>query len=117
MIRIKRAYDPTSRGDGFRVLVDRLWPRGVKKGKLALDEWMKSLAPSNALRKKFAHDPERWRQFESGYKRELKSPSAKEKIRILLGIAKKRNVTLIYGARDRVHNNAVVLKHLLEQML
>jgi uncharacterized protein YeaO (DUF488 family) len=117
MIRIKRAYDPASKGDGFRVLVDRLWPRGIKKENLTLNEWMKSLAPSSALRKKFGHDPERWKQFESGYKKELKSPSAREKIGILLGIAKKKNITLLYGARDRVHNNAVVLKHLLEQML
>jgi uncharacterized protein YeaO (DUF488 family) len=117
MIQIKRAYEPSSRKDGYRVLIDRLWPRGIKKEDLAMDEWAKDLAPSSALRKDFGHDPAHWKSFVSAYKKELKSPEAKEWIAKLTRHAGKRTLTLLYGARDEEHNNAVVLKEVLEKEL
>lgn len=117
MVQIKRVYESFSRKDGYRVLVDRLWPRGIKKESLSLDAWFKELAPSTELRKMFGHDPKRWRAFQTKYKQELKSPEAAEKIRFLRDLAKKRTITLLYGARDPDHNNAVVLKDLIEKGL
>lgn len=115
MIQIKRAYESTSKKDGYRVLIDRLWPRGIKKENLSLSSWMKELAPSTQLRKEFGHDPKRWKQFQTKYKRELKSVAAQEKISMLANIAKKRNLTLVYGARDEEHNDAIVLKQIIEK--
>lgn len=117
MLTIKRAYEPLSKKDGYRILVDRLWPRGLKKENLALDAWFKDLAPSTDLRKEFAHDPKLWKFFQSKYKKELKSSEAREKIKVIAKMAKTRNVTLIYGARDQEHNDAVVLKSVLEKEL
>ena len=117
MIQIKRAYETPSKKDGFRVLIDRLWPRGVKKEKLPMSAWMKELAPSTELRKEFGHDPKHWKTFQSKYKKELKSPEAQEKLALLTEIAEKRNVTLLYGAKDVAHNDAVVLKQVLEEKL
>src|SRR5512143_4237504 len=114
-IQIKRAYEPASPRDGTRVLVDRLWPRGISKDKLKLDAWMKELAPSNELRKWFHHDVENWSEFEKRYFEELsKQP---EKVDELLKQAKRHTVTLLYGARDETHNNAVALKKYLERKL
>lgn len=115
MIQIKRAYEAASKKDGYRVLVDRLWPRGLKKEDLKYDEWLKDVAPSTALRKEFSHDPARWKSFVSAYKKELKSPETQELIRKLSQHAAQSNLTLLYGARDEEHNNAVVLKELLEK--
>lgn len=115
MVHIKRAYEPAGSKDGFRVLVDRLWPRGRKKSQLRLDAWLKELGPSTQLRKEFGHNPKRWPWFQSEYKKELRSPEAREKIAELAARAKRGNVTLVYGARDEEHNNAVVLERVIKK--
>jgi len=107
MLRLKRAYDPPAHGDGRRVLVDRLWPRGVSKERLAIDEWMKELAPSTSLRRWFAHDPARWIAFQRLYKRELQAQS--ELVDLLARYALDGRVTLLFSARDQTHNDATVL--------
>src|SRR5690606_9116697 len=101
MVRIKRVYEPEGPKDGYRVLVDRLWPRGIKKQDLAIDEWLKDLAPSTALRKRFGHDPSRWDSFVDAYKKELRSPESRDLIKSLARRATKRTLTLLYGARDQ----------------
>jgi uncharacterized protein YeaO (DUF488 family) len=112
-ILIKRIYDPPDQSDGVRVLVDRLWPRGVTKKAAALDFWMKELAPSTELRKWFSHDPARWEGFRQRYRRELRKHGAQ--LEALKAQAAKRRVTLLYGARDTVHNEAVVLQEALSK--
>lgn len=112
MIQVKRVYDPYSPDDGARFLVDRLWPRGLKKEALRLDGWLKDAAPSDALRRWFGHDPARWDEFRRRYFAELDSkPEAWQPI---LQAARQGNVTLLYSARDVEHNNAVALKSYLE---
>lgn len=113
-IRIKRAYEPASPADGFRVLVDRIWPRGVAKAEAALDEWAKDLAPSVGLRKWFGHDPARWDGFQERYRAELAQQTSK--LSELRALAVKRKLTLVYGAKDTAHNQAVVLQQVLEKM-
>jgi uncharacterized protein YeaO (DUF488 family) len=109
--RIKRAYDEPSAQDGFRFLVDRLWPRGVKKETLQIDGWLKEVAPSAPLRTWFGHEPAKWTAFRRRYRAELeKNPAGWEP---LLAAVKKGNVTLIFAARDVEHNDAVVLKEYL----
>jgi uncharacterized protein YeaO (DUF488 family) len=107
VLELKRAYEPRTASDGRRVLVDRLWPRGVTKGRLAIDAWMKELAPSSELRRWFAHDPAKWPDFQRRYKRELRTHA--ELVDLLARDALRKRVTLIFGARDRSHNDAVVL--------
>ncbi len=107
MIRLKRAYEPAAASDGRRILVDRLWPRGVSKQRLAIDEWMKEVSPSSELRRWFNHDPDRWLEFRRRYKRELRGHA--ERIEQLARWAARRRVTLIFGARDETRNEAVVL--------
>jgi len=107
MLRLKRAYEPHAPGDGRRVLVDRLWPRGVSKERLAIDEWMKELAPTAELRRWFGHDPARWLTFQRRYKRELEAHA--DLIDLLARQALRGRVSLIFGARDESHNDAVVL--------
>ncbi len=115
---LKRAYEKRTRNDGFRVLVDRLWPRGVSKVSLHLDMWAKGVSPSTALRKWFGHDPERWPEFEKRYKAELKESEARETIAAIVTHAKPRHaITLIYGAKDTEHNEAVVLRGVLKRRL
>lgn len=115
MIKIKRAYESSSEDDGFRILVDRIWPRGVSKEKANLDTWMKEIAPSNDLRKWFSHDPKKWKEFENKYKEELKDKN--KLINEIKEIEKdKGKVTLIYSAKDKEHNNAVVLEHILTKL-
>ena len=109
-IRLKRAYVPPSPDDGLRILVDRLWPRGVSKVKLALAEWMKDLAPSTDLRKWFGHEPARWVEFQRRYRAELQGNPDLERLKAM---AEKQVVTLIYAARDTQHNEAVVLRDIL----
>ena len=111
-IRIKRAYEDRSPGDGRRVLVDRMWPRGVRKADLKDAVWLKDVAPSAQLRKWFGHKPERWAEFRSRYLAELRANPALEVLRQLVG--SDGPVTLIYGARDRLHNQAVVLAEVLQ---
>lgn len=110
-VRIKRAYDSPSPRDGTRVLVDRLWPRGVKKADAAISQWMKEIAPSNELRKWFAHDPERWEEFRRRYRAEL--TKKRELLGELRSLAKKGPLTLVYSAHDEVHNQAVILREAL----
>ena len=113
MIALKRAYERAMPEDGIRLLVDRLWPRGVKKANLELDGWLKDAAPSDSLRRWFAHDSGKWLQFRRQYFAELKShPSAWEGIR---DAARNGRVTLIYGAHDPEHNNAAALKEYVDQ--
>jgi uncharacterized protein YeaO (DUF488 family) len=112
MIRIKRIYDLPAPDDGRRVLVDRLWPRGVAKGDARIDEWLKEIAPSDGLRKWFGHDPARWGEFRQRYLAELQEQrDIIERLRIE---AKKGTVSLLFAAKDTEHNNAVVLRELLE---
>jgi uncharacterized protein YeaO (DUF488 family) len=110
-IQLKRAYEKPERADGFRILVDRLWPRGLTKEKAAIDLWLKDLGPSTELRKWFGHDPKKWRGFRSRYRTELKQRG--DQLRLIERKANEGTVTLIYGARDQQHNEAVVLKQLL----
>ncbi|MEO9133051.1 MAG: DUF488 domain-containing protein [Sphingomonas sp.] len=110
-IRLKRAYDPPNHGDGLRILVDRLWPRGVTKAKAGIDEWIKDIAPTTALRQWFGHDPARWDSFRDRYRAEL-AGHADILVR-LRHLAKQAPITLVYSARDEVHNDAVVLRDVL----
>jgi len=105
-VRIKRAYEPADDGDGYRVLVDRLWARGISKEKAHLDAWMKEIAPSTELRRWFGHDPARWDEFQRRYRAELAEPERRQLVEALAERATHGPVTLIYGARD---NEAVVL--------
>ena len=113
-LKIKRIYDPVSPDDGRRVLVDRLWPRGVKKETAAVDEWLKEIAPSDELRKWFSHDPAKWKEFEDRYRSELGRADKKEIIERLRREAKKGKVALLFAAKDTLHNNALVLKEFLD---
>ena len=110
-IQIKRAYAAPEKSDGFRILVDRLWPRGLTKEKARVDLWLKDVAPSNELRKWFAHDPARWSGFQSRYLDELKAAS--EPLHLIKDKAAHATVTLLFAAKDEEHNEAVVLKKLL----
>ena len=112
-VRMKRAYDPAEPRDGYRVLVDRLWPRGVSKERARLDEWARELAPSAELRTWFGHDPERFAEFERRYRAEL--TAHEEKLDELRRRAREGALTLVYGARDEEHNDAVVLAELLRE--
>ena len=111
MLKLKRAYDPLSRGDGVRFLVERLWPRGLTKAKLRVDAWLKEAGPSTQLRKWFSHDPDKWSRFRARYFREL--DSAPEAWRPILSAARRGTVTLVYSSRDELHNNAVALREYL----
>ncbi len=113
MVRIKRAYEPAARGDGKRILVDRLWPRGMKREEFKMDEWMKDLGPSHELRKWFGHQPERWKEFIRRYQAELKGPAQQALLKRLADAARKGTVTLLYSAKDEERNQAVVLAHVL----
>jgi uncharacterized protein YeaO (DUF488 family) len=112
-IWIRRAYEPPTRNDGYRILVDRVWPRGISKEDLAIDEWRRDLAPSTQLRKWFDHDPERWEVFQQRYFRELRQKSSA--LRELFERVERGRVTLVFGARDPAHNNAVALRRFLEE--
>lgn len=114
-IAVKRAYESASRGDGKRFLVERLWPRGIKKEALEIDAWLKDVAPSTALRQWFGHDPAKWEEFRRRYFRELeKNRSALDPI---IAAARHGTVTLVYSAHDVEHNNAVALRDYLEHLL
>lgn len=108
-ILIKRAYDAPSVDDGYRVLVDRLWPRGLSKDEFKYDLWCKDLAPSKELRQWFSHKPERWDEFCRRYKKELAAEGAQQRLQDVLGEASHATITLLYGARDTEHNHAIVL--------
>ena len=115
MIQIKRVYDKPAKDDGARFLVERLWPRGMKKDALHMDAWCKNLAPSNDLRRWFSHDPAKWKEFQRRYRTGLvDNPAA---CQLLLDAAKQGNTTLLYSAHDTEHNNAIALKSYLEEKL
>lgn len=115
MIRLKRAYDETSDEDGTRFLVDRLWPRGIKKEALHVESWVKEVAPSTELRRWFGHDPAKWAEFQQRYTAELEANPGAWKPLVIA--ARAGTITLVYGAKDRQHNDAVVLKAFLEERL
>jgi uncharacterized protein YeaO (DUF488 family) len=114
VIRIKRVYDAKDKADGFRVLVDRLWPRGLTKKQTGVDLWLKDIAPSRDLRKWFSHDPEKWDQFKRKYFAELKA-NRETVEQVMRKAREKGGVTLLFAARDQIRNNAVVLKEFLER--
>ena len=114
-VRLKRVYDPARRSDGYRVLVDRLWPRGVSKEQAKIDEWARDLAPSDGLRKWFAHDPKRFEEFRTRHSEELRGRRAR--LAELRRRAREGRVTLVYSAQDPEHNNAVVLAEVLRRGL
>jgi len=115
MIRIKRVYDPSAKEDGARLLVERLWPRGMKKEALHIAAWCKHVAPSDELRRWFNHDPAKWKEFQRRYRAELSDNRAA--CQPLLDAAEQGNITLLYSAHDTEHNSAVVLKSYLEEGL
>jgi len=110
-VRLKRAYELPAAGDGTRILVDRLWPRGVSKAHAALDQWMKDIAPSTELRKWFGHDPARWEEFRRRYAEEVRLNV--ELLVQLRALARAGPITLVYSAHDEVHNDAAVLRDLI----
>jgi len=117
VVRLKRAYEAVAPSDGYRILVERLWPRGVRKEEAALDEWLKDIAPSDELRRWFHHEPSRWAEFQRRYERELRAESAQELLDELARRAKRGTVTLVYSAHDEEHNNAIVLEQEIRRRL
>lgn len=113
MIRIKRIYDEVSKDDGKRILVDRLWPRGIKKENVRIDEWMKDIAPSEELRKWFSHDPSKWPEFKKRYAQEIENK--KELVEQLRQESAKGVIILLFAAKDKEHNNALALREILNQ--
>jgi uncharacterized protein YeaO (DUF488 family) len=112
-VRLKRAYEPAAAEDGVRILVDRLWPRGITKTAAAIDHWFRELAPSHELRRWFGHDVDRWGEFRRRYRAELEQhPEALDRLRQL---AREGRITLVFGARDEAHNDAVVLRDVLAE--
>ena len=114
-VRLKRAYEPAAAADGYRVLIDRLWPRGLSRREARLDDWERDLAPSTALRRWFGHDPERFEEFRGRYIEELRNE--RPRITTLRRLARDGTLTLVYSARDRKHNDAVVLAEILRRGL
>lgn len=112
-VEMKRAYEKPKASDGIRILVDRLWPRGVKKSDAKIDEWMKELAPSDALRKWYGHRPDRWKEFSLRYRKELHDPAYQASLHRIRSLAQKKHITLIFAAKDRDHCNALVLMEVL----
>ncbi len=113
MIITKRVYEAPAPADGRRVLVDRLWPRGLKKDQAAIDEWLQELAPSNELRRWFGHRPERWPEFQMRYSAELAAPALAEELERLRKLGRRERVTLLFAAHDEIENNAKVLQQVL----
>ena len=112
-VSVKRAYDDPESEDGYRVLIDRVWPRGRSRESLQLDEQAPQLAPSVELRKWFSHDPKHWTEFQARYKQELQAESMQARMKDLLAASHGRHITLVYGAKDVVHNHAVILRDAL----
>jgi uncharacterized protein YeaO (DUF488 family) len=112
-VKLKRAYESPTSGDGVRILIDRLWPRGLRKADAALDLWAKDLSPSTTLRKWFGHDPARWKEFRSRYAKEVRQhPAQLAQLRLL---SQRGPITLVYSAHDEIHNDAVVLRDLISR--
>lgn len=117
-VQIKRAYDARAKADGYRVLVDRMWPRGLRKDDLHINEWAKALAPSTNLRQWFGHDPKRWSEFQKRYEGELMDAHTKAEIQRVIEAAKEYpTLTLVYSAKDQEHNQAVVLHRVFTRKL
>ncbi len=114
-IRLRRIYDPPAEGEGLRILVDRIWPRGVSKERAHVDLWLRDVAPRDDLRRWFGHDPERWQAFQERYRQELEADPAR--LAPLLEAIQRGPVTLLYSARDEQHNQAVALKVIVEERL
>ena len=114
MIKLKRVYEGHNPSDGFRVLVDRLWPRGISKEEAHIDEWLRDIAPSTELRKWFGHDPEKWPEFQRRYRDELKSN--KQSLEKLLADTAGKDITLVYASREQKYNNVTVLKEVLKEL-
>ena len=112
MIKLKRAYDPPARSDGMRILVDRLWPRGLRREDVRIDMWSKDIAPSDDLRKRFHRDPDAWQAFRKRYFAELDGKS--DAVAVIVKIARKRTITLVYASKEEIQNNAAALKDYLE---
>ncbi|WP_294082812.1 DUF488 domain-containing protein [Proteiniphilum sp. UBA5384] len=116
MIRIKRIYEQLGDDDGYRILIDRLWPRGVSKENAHVDLWLKEIAPSTELRKWFGHDPEKWKEFGERYRKELSEEEEKEDLRRIKDLEKEHeNVTLLYAGKDEVHTHALVLLEMINK--
>ncbi len=113
MIKIKRIYDPASPGDGKRIYIDRLWPRGMKKEEVKIDEWLKEISPSDDLRKWFDHDPSKYEEFKKRYKKELEKYS--EILERIKKEGKRKTITLLFSAKDEEHNNATVMREILSK--
>ena len=116
-VRLQRAYDEPAPGDGYRVLVDRVWPRGRTKERLRLDDWARDLGPSTELRRWFGHDPARWAEFQARYRTELAEPDRAQALDALAERAIRGPVTLVFGARDTDHNQAVVIADEIERRI
>lgn len=116
-LKIKRAYEKPEKEDGIRVLVDRIWPRGISKEDLKIDHWLKEAAPTAELRKWFGHDPEKFSEFKQKYEKELDSENGQLKELVQLAKTEDQPITLVYGAKDEEHNQAVVLKEAVEKRL
>ena len=114
-IKIKRVYDPPEKADGTRILVDRLWPRGLAKEKARVNEWLKEIAPSSELRQWFGHKPARWEEFQKRYREELQTAERQEQLRHLRALMRKGTVTLLFAAKDSEHNNVKVLAGVLKR--
>ena len=115
MIKIKRVYDRSSQDDGKRILIDRLWPRGLKKGDARIDEWLKEIAPSNELRKWFNHDPNKWSEFKKRFFTELLGK--RDMVEGIISTARKGTVTLLFGSKEERFNNAVALKEYVDSRM
>ncbi|HXX64931.1 MAG TPA: DUF488 family protein [Bacteroidota bacterium] len=115
MVKIKRVYEDPASSDGVRILVDRLWPRGMSKSRASVTFWLKEIAPTSSLRIWFGHRPERWRAFRSRYKKELQEPERKVAFQRLRTLSRRRTISLLYAAKDTRHNSAVVLAGLLRR--
>jgi uncharacterized protein YeaO (DUF488 family) len=117
MLNVKRAYEIKEPGDGERILIDRLWPRGVSKAQAGIDRWLKDLAPSTELRKWFGHDPEKWEEFKKRYLKELSDPEKRKLLEDIAQSARSSTVTLIYSAKDTEHNDVKVLEEIIRKMM
>jgi len=117
MLSVKRVYESKEAADGVRILVDRLWPRGLRSAEAGIDEWIKDAAPSDELRKWFAHDPEKWPEFKRKYIQELAAPEKAALLKRIAKLAASGNVTLVYAAKDTEHNNARVLEELIAKVM
>ncbi len=115
MVKIKRVYDAPSHDDGKRILVDRLWPRGLKKEEARVDEWMKEIAPSTELRQWFGHDPDKWGEFKKRFFKELRG--RQDLTDSIINAAREGTVTLLYGSKEEHYNNAVALKEYIDSMM